>query len=159
MGPGQLVHFAFTVRMLQLWLLLDSGAAVTQAGTAVPPMAAPGVCALQKYVVTLADDASPSERWAATELLPILQQLACPAPATAPTCLGPALATAAAARGKPQFAVGHGAAVLLGLPAAVLIDMGATLPARHHSCCAAVDSLSIPAAAPQTMARLLKRDE
>ena len=35
-------------------------------------------CALRKYVVALALDASPAERWAAAELLPILQRLACP---------------------------------------------------------------------------------
>ena len=67
---------------------------------------------LRRYVVTVASGAAatPPERWAAAELVAELRKLD----------PGVRLATASAARGRPQIAVGHGAALLAGMPAPTL---------------------------------------
>jgi hypothetical protein len=82
--------------------------------------------ALSQYAVTVAADATPAERFAAAELVAMLQKVACPPPVAGlpavgvRTCRGPQLEDAAAARGKAQLAVGHGAAMLAGLQGSAL---------------------------------------
>ena len=81
-----------------------------EAHASVPPCDA-----LQSYVVSVARDATPPERWAAAELTSMLRQVVCPPPATE-SCRGPALVEASAAHGKAQLAVGHQASTMAGLP-------------------------------------------
>ena len=67
--------------------------------------------ALSEYVVSVASDATSPEIWAATELVAMLQRVACPPPAAA-SCRGPLLVNASGMLlGQPQIAVGYGAAV------------------------------------------------
>lgn len=71
--------------------------------------------ALQPYVVSVAHDATPPERWAASELISMLQRVACPPPAKA-SCQGPPLVSASSAHAKAQLAIGHTASKMAGLP-------------------------------------------
>ncbi len=83
-----------------------------------PPTSAP--CdTLQTYVVSVAEDATPQERWAAAELTSMLHQVVCPPPAAA-SCRGPPLVEASGAHGKVQLAVGHQASMMAGLPESAL---------------------------------------
>jgi hypothetical protein len=85
-----------------------------QASTHAPPCDA-----LQSYVVSVARDATPPERWAASELAAMLRQVVCPPPA-AGSCRGPSLVDASTAGAKAQLAVGHQASTMAGLPESAL---------------------------------------
>ena len=93
--------------------------------------------ALAGYVVSVAASATPQECWAASELVDVLQQLACPA-GSAASCHGPLLVKGELKRGTLQIAVGHSAAMGAGLPAAELAALPSnesyivrTLPGSH----------------------------
>ena len=86
--------------------------------TSAPEAPSPPCASLSRYVVSVAPDAK--ERWAAIELVDLLQRVACPTPAAA-SCRGPPLVDASGVHpDQPQIAVGCGAAVLAGLPVAGL---------------------------------------
>ena len=110
--------------MSLLALLVMAAAQTTNAvepssGAALP--AAP-CSVLRPYVVAVADNATDAERWAATELVQMLQQLVCPSGSSA--CNGPPLVNVTPSlqhsSGRPQIAVGPGAASLAGVPMAAL---------------------------------------